>query len=84
MIAEHPLPRRSGRGLATRMSEPLSYTLKGAAAASGLSTTHLQQAVHSGQLRAKRSNRDSDGEGVGRYLILRRELEAYLEGLPDA
>lgn len=66
------------------MSTPLSYSMAGAVAATGLSKSHLDRAIRAGQLKAKKSGRDADGEPVGSFVILARDLEAYLNGLVDA
>lgn len=66
------------------MSEPLSYSVKGAASATGVSEDTIYRAIRSGRLRAKKSNENDDGDGTGKTLILRRDLEAWLEHLVDA
>ena len=65
-------------------TDQLSYTLAQASLTTGLSQTFLSQAIHAGQLHAKRSSRDDFGDPQGKYVILRADLEAYLESLPDA
>lgn len=66
----------------------LSYSIAGAIGATGLSKSHLERAIKSGELKAKKSSRvksgDNAGEPVGKYVILARDLQAYLEGLVDA
>ncbi|MGN6723296.1 MAG: hypothetical protein ACTHJM_11865 [Marmoricola sp.] len=62
---------------------PLAYSIKAAAEASGLSVSALDRAIRAGQLRAKSSSEDEDGNPTGKRLILARELERYLESLVD-
>jgi hypothetical protein len=68
----------------TTTTVPLSYSIAGAVQATGLSKSHLERAVRSGELKARKSSKDSEGEPKGKYVILTRDLEAYLEGLVDA
>lgn len=63
---------------------PLSYSVAGAAEATGLSKAHLFAAIKGGQLKARKSGRDKDGEPVGKFVILARDLEDYLDGLAAA
>lgn len=63
---------------------PLSYSLEGASRATGLSSSHLDRAIRAGELRARKSSRDADGEPAGRFVILADDLEAYLHSLPEA
>ena len=78
-----------GSGTIERMTKgppanALAYSLKDAAALCGVSTELLRQAIKSGDLPAKRTFKSPPGEPPkGRTLILRRDLEAFLEGLPD-
>lgn len=65
-------------------SDPLAYSLKGAAAATGVSTKTIERAIKARRLKAKRSSEDEDGEPAGVYVILAAELIAWLDGLPDA
>ena len=62
---------------------PISYDLKAAAEATGLSESHLKRAIGEGLVKAKRSS-DRDGEPAGKYLIKAADLEAYVDGLVDA
>ena len=62
----------------------LSYTIDEAAAATGLSKTHLKKEMRSGRLATKTTKLNDKEEPVGRRLILARDLEAYLENLADA
>lgn len=60
------------------MSEPISYNMRGASAASGLSTSHLDRAIRAGKLPAKRTSKNEKGEPTGSFVILRADLETYL------
>jgi hypothetical protein len=62
----------------------LSYNLEEAAAATGLSTTHLKKEVREGRLKTKTTKLNDKQEPVGRRLILAGELEGYLSRLDDA
>lgn len=62
----------------------LAYSKEGAAEATGLSQATIDRAIKSGRLRAKRTSTSTDGEPVGKYVILASALEAWLESLPDA
>ena len=62
----------------------LAYSIAGAVAATGLSKSHLERAIRTGELRAKKSGRDKDGEPTGKYVILAAELDRYLTELVDA
>lgn len=66
------------------MSAPISYSLKGAAAATGLSASALERAIKSGHLRAKKSSTDADGNPTGVWVIPATSLQAYVDGLVDA
>ena len=55
------------------MSEPLAYRIPDAVRATGIPRTALYEAIGAGRLKARK-----DGN---RTLILRRDLEAFLEGL---
>lgn len=62
----------------------LAYTLEQAARVCGLSKDSLYRAVRSGDLPAKRTTPGAAGQPPsGKILILRNELEAWLERLPD-
>lgn len=63
---------------------PISYSLKMASAATGLSETYLKARIAEGSLQAKRSERDGDGNPVGKYVILAAALEAFVAELIDA
>lgn len=62
----------------------ISYSLEGAADATGLSTSALKRAIKSGHLRAKKSATDADGEPTGVWVIPAASLQAYIDGLVDA
>jgi len=62
----------------------LSYSLRTAAADTGLSQTHLSDAIKAGHLKARKSGRDKNGEPIGKYVILTADLMAYLESLVEA
>lgn len=66
------------------MTTPLSYSIATAAAATGLSKSHLRDEIKAGRLRAKRSSVTDDGEPVGNFVILAADLESYLAELVDA
>lgn len=61
----------------------LSYTLEQAAELTGLSRDSIYKAVKSGRLPAKRTSARDDGRPSGKIIILRKNLEAFLESLPD-
>ena len=68
----------------------LALTIPQAAEAAGVTEKQIRAWIGSGDLKAKRQTRQKDakgnptGEGVGKYLILVRDLEECLEGLPAA
>lgn len=64
----------------------LAYSVPTAAKATGLSTQHLRDAIHAGQLRARWSGGiDADtGKGLGKYVIRAEDLQAYLDSLVEA
>lgn len=66
------------------MSQAISYSLKGAAAATGLSTSALDRAIRKGHLRAKKSSQDEDGNPTGVWIITASALQSYIDGLVDA
>lgn len=69
------------------MSDRLSYTVEQAAEATGLSRDFLKAAIHTKdpkrQLRAKAASLTSKG-AASKFVILRGDLEAWLEGMADA
>lgn len=66
------------------MSAPISYSLPGAVAATGLSRSTLDRAIRSGHLRAKKTGPLVDGKPTGVYLITHADLTAYIDGLEAA
>ena len=60
----------------------LSYSIKEAVEATGLSATHLDTAIRSGALRSRRTVERDNGEVAGKRLILTADLQAYLDALP--
>lgn len=66
------------------MSTPISYSLSGASAATGMSRSTLERAIHAGHLRAKKSSVDADGNPVGTWVIPAASLQAFVDGLVDA
>lgn len=63
---------------------PLSYSVPMATKVTGLSQQSLRDAIHAGALKARRSARNEDGDGVGKFVILAADLQAYLDSLPEA
>lgn len=61
--------------------DKLAYSMGSAAVAADVSTKTLQRAIRAGELRAKTVRGRGQGQSVR---ILRADLEAWLEGLPDA
>jgi hypothetical protein len=62
----------------------LSYSIKEAVEASGLSATHLDTAIRKGLLKTRRTAKDDETGAVsGKRVILARDLSAYLENLPE-
>lgn len=68
----------------TALSAVLAYSLRTAAEATGLSKTHLSDAIGRGDLRARRSSVNDKGELQGKWVILAADLQAYLDSLPEA
>lgn len=66
------------------MTTPISYSMPGAVAATGLSRSTLERAIRAGQLRAKKSNADDDGNPIGAWVIPADALRSYIDGLVDA
>lgn len=61
----------------------LSYSIKEAVEATGLSATHLDTAIRKGKLRCRRTIEDeATGAVAGKRLILLADLQAYLDALP--
>lgn len=63
---------------------PLSYSMAGAVAATGLSRSHLERAIHAGHLKAKKSGMDADGNPAGVWVLPAAALQDYIDGLVDA
>lgn len=61
----------------------LSYSVKEAAEATGLSASHIDRAVRSGDLRIRRTKKTDDGGVAGNRVILVADLQAYLDALPE-
>lgn len=57
---------------------PVSYTVAGAAKATGISTKTIHGAIHAGDLVAHTISR----RPTSKRIILRKDLEAWLESLP--
>lgn len=67
----------------TAAAPPLAYSIRTAVEATGLSKTHLTDAINRGELKARRSSRTEDGEPQGKWVILAADLDAYLAALPE-
>ena len=61
----------------------LAYSIKEAVEASGLSATHLDTAIRSGQLKARRTTLRENGAVAGKRLIRAADLRSYLDALPE-
>jgi len=59
----------------------ISYSIKGAVDATGLSASYIKRAIDSGELVAMKSGKDSDGNPSGKWLILAADLETFVLGL---
>lgn len=70
------------------MSERLSYTIKEAAEATGISADVIKAAIHTTdperKLRAKALSVSERTGRASKYVVLRADLEAWLEGLATA
>ena len=66
------------------MTAPISYSMRDAVAATGLSRSTLERAIGTGALRAKKSGRDTDGNPAGVWVIPADSLRAFIDGLVDA
>lgn len=66
------------------MTTKLTYTVADLVAATGLSRSHWNRVIKSGDLPARRTGRDADGEPAGSYVVFAQDVEAYLEGLAEA
>lgn len=65
------------------MNVKLAFSVKEAAAATGLSASHIDRAIRSGHLRIRRTKKTDDGDVAGNRLILAADLDAYLAALPE-
>lgn len=65
-------------------TDRLSYDRKEAAKAVGVGIDVITTAIRTGALKAKRSGVNDAGDGVGKYLIRRVDLESWFDGLVDA
>lgn len=61
----------------------LAYSTATASAATGLSKSHLDRAIRTGELKARKSSRSDKGEPQGSWVILAADLDAYLHSLPE-
>lgn len=67
------------------MSAPIAYDSRAAAAAVGVSESHIGRAIRSGKLPAKRSGeKNKEGQQTGKYLIAHADLIAWFNSLEDA
>jgi len=68
------------------MTGQIAYRVKAAAEVAGVGAVTITQAIRSGRLRAKRTGQDKNGKPTptGDYLITRKALEDWIEGLADA
>lgn len=62
----------------------LSYSIRTAVDATGLSRSHLTEAINKGELKARRSSKNDKGEPQGKWVIPAADLEAYIASLPEA
>lgn len=62
-----------------------AYTREEAAAECSVSVDTIKRAINKGALKGKRSGpKDEQGNPTGKYLILEKDLDAWLEGLEAA
>lgn len=66
------------------MTAPISYSMAGAVAATGLSRSTLERAIRTGQLKAKRTSKDDDDKPTGTWVLTAAALQAFIDGLVDA
>lgn len=66
------------------MTEQLFLDRRDAAKTAGVSIDTLTRAIATGALKAKRSGKDAQGNGTGKYLVSRQALEEWFSGLADA
>lgn len=64
--------------------EPISYSLKGAAEATGLSPKTLERAIKNKRLPAGKSTIDEDGNPSGVWVIRADDLRAFVDELVEA
>lgn len=64
------------------MTIALAYSIRTAVDATSLSKTHLTDAINRGELKARRTSTNADGDPQGKWVILAADLEAYLAALP--
>lgn len=69
--------------MSTATAAPLAYSIRTAVEATGLSKTHLTDAIKAGELKTRRSSVDDKGDPQGKYVILAADLAAYLASLPE-
>lgn len=62
----------------------ISLNLEEAGLAIGVSDETIRRAIHAGELKAKRSSKNDDGDGIGRLLIGVDDLRTWFNGLVDA
>jgi hypothetical protein len=67
----------------TTIAPPLAYSIRTAVEATGFSKTHLTDAINKGELKARRSSKDTKGEPAGKWVILADDLKAWLAALPE-
>lgn len=66
------------------MTVKLALDMDEAADAVGVSKETIRRAIHAGSLKAKRSGKNGDGDGSGKYLVAVSALEDWFENLVDA
>lgn len=63
---------------------PLAYSVAAAVEATGLSKSHLNDAIGRGALKARKSSRNEEtGEPQGKWVIRAADLAAYIDSLPE-
>lgn len=65
------------------MNVKLAFSVREAAAATGLSASHIDRAIRAGELKIRRTKKTDTGDVAGNRVILATELEAYLAALPE-
>lgn len=65
------------------MNVKLSFSVREAAEATGLSASSIDRAIRAGELRVRRTKKDKDDKVAGSRLILADDLRAYLQSLPE-